>query len=91
MSDIDTQFVHLLMQMQAGALVGLGVMENPMSKEKKKDLAQARAFIDQLEMIRKKTAGNLSPEESKMLDESLHQLRLAFVGASHEDKAVEGA
>jgi len=36
-------------------------------------------FIDQLEMIREKTRGNLTPEEEKFLTGVLSELQMAFV------------
>jgi hypothetical protein len=42
-------------------------------------LAAARQLIDTLVMLEKKTAGNLTPEESETLRTSLTNLRIAFV------------
>ena len=77
--EIQRSFLMLLAQMELGALVGLGVMENPATKEKRREPQQAALFIDQLEMLKAKTAGNLSGDESRVLDEALYRLRLAFV------------
>ena len=41
----------------------------------------AKHYIDSLEMLGEKTKGNLSDEESKVLSEALHALRMAYVGA----------
>jgi hypothetical protein len=38
-------------------------------------------FIDQLEMLREKTRGNLSSEESEILNHILSDLRFAYVEA----------
>ena len=46
------------------------------------DPAAARELIDILEMLQRKTKGNLSPDEATMFDQVLHQLRLAFVRAT---------
>lgn len=43
------------------------------------NLEDAQHFIDLLEMLETKTAGNRSPEESHLLDNLLHELRLVFV------------
>ncbi len=50
-------------------------------------LEAARLFIDQLEMIREKTRGNLSPEEVEILKNVLSDLQLAFVQATNESAA----
>ena len=39
----------------------------------------ARILIDQLEMFQAKTKGNLSREESELLESALSSMRLAFV------------
>ncbi len=47
----------------------------------------ARMFIDQLAVIRAKSAGNLSAEEQKVIDSALEQMELAFV---HVASRTEG-
>jgi hypothetical protein len=39
----------------------------------------AKHYIDMLEVLDTKTAGNLEAEEKKLLDTTLHQLRMAYV------------
>ena len=39
----------------------------------------AQQTIDTIEMIRDKTRGNLEPDEAKLLDSLLYELRLQFV------------
>ena len=39
----------------------------------------AKQTIDTLEMIRDKTRGNLEPEEAKLMDSLLYELRLQFL------------
>jgi hypothetical protein len=47
-----------------------------------KNLTLARQNIDILDMLQKKTKGNLSSDEEKLLLEVLRDLRLKFVEAS---------
>ena len=42
-------------------------------------LNHAKHFIDTLDVLEEKTKGNLTPDESAMLTNVLHQLRLVFV------------
>jgi hypothetical protein len=42
-------------------------------------LDHAKHFIDTLDVLEEKTKGNLAPDESAMLTNVLHQLRLMFV------------
>jgi len=64
------------------AMMALGVMENPSTGQKETDLMMAKHFVDTLEMLQKKTEGNTDEDESKMFDEVLHLLRMAYVGAT---------
>jgi hypothetical protein len=43
------------------------------------DLELAKLHIDLLEVLRHKTAGNLTPEESSTLEDLLYQLRMRYV------------
>ncbi len=68
----------VLMQAQQIALL-LGQIPGPDGKPMEPNLPVARIFIDQLEMIREKTRGNLTTEEAKVLNQVLADLQLAFV------------
>ncbi|MCA9136575.1 MAG: DUF1844 domain-containing protein [Planctomycetales bacterium] len=63
------------------AMMALGVMDNPSTGKKEMDLRMAKHFIDTLEMLEEKTKGNVNADETKMFDEVLHLLRMAYVGA----------
>lgn len=79
--EMTRRFIEfVLMQAQQIALM-LGQMPGPDGKPIEANLPVARIFIDQLEMIREKTRGNLSVEESDMLNKVLADLQLAFVEA----------
>lgn len=47
--------------------------------ESMENLDIARLYIDLLEVLRRKTAGNLDPEEQKFLDELLYRIRMRYV------------
>jgi len=60
------------------ALLSLGVLENPLTKERTVNAEQARMVIDDLHMLRDKTAGNLGEEEERHLEEVIGQLEEQF-------------
>ena len=60
-------------------LASLGLVNHPALKDVPKNLQHASFVIDTLEMLKKKTQGNLDKEEEKVLDESTHQLRILYV------------
>jgi hypothetical protein len=64
------------------SLMFLGQMPNPLTGKAEVHLEQAKHFIDTLQMLQEKTKGNLTPDEAQMLQEVLHELRLAYVTIS---------
>jgi hypothetical protein len=70
-----------LVMLYSEALVHLGQVPDPVTGQPQRDLEQARFTIDLLGMLREKTEGNRTPEESGVLDEILATLRMAFVRA----------
>jgi hypothetical protein len=61
------------------AFMFLGVIPDPQSSVVHKDLMQARAMIDIIEMLRDKTRGNLEEVEERMMEEMLEELHLQYV------------
>ncbi|HWN95365.1 MAG TPA: DUF1844 domain-containing protein [Methylomirabilota bacterium] len=82
-------FAHLIIQNTNMALMFLGQMPNPETGERLHDVETARMFIDQLEMLEVKTKGNLTPEEQKLLQQSLMHLRMTFVQAVENPPKTE--
>jgi hypothetical protein len=61
------------------ALMALGRIPNPITNKSHVNMATARHFVDTLAMLEKKTAGNLTTDEQRLLEEIQHQLRLMVV------------
>jgi hypothetical protein len=57
------------------AMIALGLIENPLTKKKQVNADGARMLVDDLEMLRDKTFGNLDGDESAYLDKIIHDLR----------------
>src|SRR5277367_5156116 len=60
----------------------LGRIPSPDGRPIPPNLEAAKILIDQLEMIMEKTRGNLSAQESSILEDALKNVRLAFVETS---------
>ena len=89
--EMTRRFIEfVLMQAQQIALM-LGQIPGPDGKPMEPNLPIARIFIDQLEMIREKTRGNLTKEEEDILTKVLADLQLAFVEAGHQAPATAPA
>ncbi|MFM8577563.1 MAG: DUF1844 domain-containing protein [Planctomycetaceae bacterium] len=60
------------------ALMALGRIPNPITGKSHRNLPTARHFIDTIAMLDEKTAGNRTADESRVIEEVLHQARLQF-------------
>ena len=69
----------LLTTLATQAMVAMGQVPNPITGRADVRLTQAKHFIDSLAMLEQKTAGNRTVDETALLDDLLHQLRMAFV------------
>ena len=69
-------FEFLVHTLFTQALMALGRIPNPITKQSHVNMAAARHFVDTLAMLEQKTAGNLSTDEARMLEEVQHQLRM---------------
>jgi len=72
-------FLSLVTTYQQIAWVALGKIANPASGKVERELEQARWAIDVLAMLDRRTRGNLSEAESRMLRDMLHVLRMNYV------------
>jgi len=67
-------------------LVLLGETPNPYTQKKEEDVQSVRNIIDVLSMIEQKTKGNLSGEESQLLESVLYELRMKFMAKTSRIK-----
>ncbi|MDD5326676.1 MAG: DUF1844 domain-containing protein [Phycisphaerae bacterium] len=72
-------FAALISTLVTQALFALGLLQVEGQQEKEPDLALARYSIDMLETIQEKTKGNLTDEEKTVLENTLGQVRMAYV------------
>ncbi len=62
-------------------LAALGVLPHPEHDGPQVDLPAARLAIAALELLREKTAGNLTDEERLLIDQALFDLKMQYVEA----------
>jgi hypothetical protein len=72
-------FEMLLTTLATEALVALGQVPHPVSGKTQVQRNQAKFFIDTVDILRQKTAGNLTTSEQQVIESLLHQMRLVFV------------
>jgi hypothetical protein len=86
--EMTQRFIEFIMMQAQQAALFLGRLPNPQSGKPEPNLEIARMFIDQLEMIREKTRGNLTHEESEILGSIISDLQLGYVQASGQPAAA---
>ena len=79
-------FTHLVAMFETLALQQLGKLVSPITGKVERDLRQARITIDMLVMIREKTAGNLLPEEQRIINAVLTELQMNYLDESNRTK-----
>lgn len=70
----------LLTSLATEAMISLGVIPHPATGQVARLPNQAKYLIDTIEMLRDKSKGNLTPGESQLTEQMLHQLRMAYIG-----------
>lgn len=74
-------FTTFIMSIASAAFVGLGQAPNPGTQKTEVNLELARHNIDLLDLLKEKTKGNLSADESRLIEQVLYELRMRFVEA----------
>jgi hypothetical protein len=75
----EINFATFIFSLNHSVLVHLGVMDDPSTGKKEKNLPLAKQTIDILGMLEEKTKGNLTEDEEKMLKNILYDLRMIYI------------
>jgi hypothetical protein len=82
-------FSRFIVSLATTAAVHFGDLPDPATDERgEPNLPAARQMIELIELLQKKTTGNLSPAEAKLIDDLLYELRLRFVEAQQGDRRI---
>ena len=76
-------FVSFIMSIASNAASALGMMEHPVTHQREVDIELGKHWIDTLGMLQKKTTGNLTPQEKRMLEGLLSDLRMQYVSLAN--------
>jgi len=77
----EASFAELLNMLAMQAMIGLGGYQGPGGERIAPNPVSAKHFIDLLDVLEKKTQGNLDDDEKKALDAVLYELRMQYVSA----------
>lgn len=74
-----TSFVNFLSTLATNAAAALGAVPHPATGQRSLDLESGKYWLDILSMLREKTINNLHPQESRLLEGLLADLRMQYV------------
>jgi len=78
------ELAALFLMLASSVLIHLGEVADPVTQEVRKELGQARYTIDLLMVLKEKTEGHRTPQETQLLEEILHDLQVRFVRAVNQ-------
>jgi hypothetical protein len=76
---LEARFDLFLSGLMMEALIALGEMPNPATRQQQASLPRAKYLIDLLGILEEKTKGNLLAEEETLLKDALYQLRMRYL------------
>ena len=85
-------FLQLVLGLQQGGMIALGKLVNPITRKVEAHLDAARDTIETLAALEARTRGNLEPDEQRVLQQALTELRLNYVDELKKagEKPAEG-
>lgn len=78
-ADDPASFVNFLSTLATNAAASLGAMPHPATGQRAVDLETGKYWLDILAMLKEKTKSNLHPQEARLLDGILADLRMQYV------------
>jgi hypothetical protein len=82
-------FAGFVISLATTAAVHFGDIADPNTGEvQQPDLQAAHQMIELIAILQDKTKGNLTPEEGKLVDDLLYELRLRFVQAQQGERRI---
>ncbi len=85
-------FKEYIFFLYTNVMLGLGLLENPLTKQKEENVQLAEFTIKILDMIKEKTEGNLTDEEKSFLDTHLADAKMKYLevaSVKNSDKKKE--
>ncbi len=80
---------YLVEMFRFQAWVALGKVTNPVSEKVERELPMAKAMIDLLGELEERTEGHRSPDETRLLQGAVTELRLNYLDELKRPQAAE--
>ena len=71
-------FSTFIMGLASASLIEMGVLEDPLTHQKRVDRDAAHQHIELLKMLQEKTRGNLNTDEKELIEHVLTDLKIQF-------------
>jgi hypothetical protein len=82
-------FAGFVLSLATTAAVHFGDIADPNTGERMEtDLLAAHQMIDLIALLQEKTKGNLTPDEAKLVEDLLYELRMRYVQAQKGDRRI---
>ncbi|MBI4378173.1 MAG: DUF1844 domain-containing protein [Nitrospinae bacterium] len=60
-------------------MLHFGDVEDPISGKKERNLSMVKQTIDMIDMLKEKTKGNLTPDEERLIENIIYELKMRYV------------
>jgi hypothetical protein len=85
----ELTFTGFILSLASTAALHFGDIPNPATGRKETpDLEAAARIIEIVEMLQQKTRGNLIPEEERLVEDLLYELRMRFVQSREGERRI---
>jgi len=84
----EIDFSTFILSLSSSAMYHMGLVQIPDAPQPEVNLPLAKQTVDILGMLRNKTAGNLTGDEEKLLEQLLYDLRMHFVELTRQKPPV---
>lgn len=82
-------FAGFVLSLATTAAVHLGDIADPATGQRlEPDLASAHQMIELIALLQDKTKGNLTDDETKLVDDLLYELRMRYVQAQQGERRI---
>jgi hypothetical protein len=80
------EFLQIMQILAIQSQGAMGLLQDPDGQHSEVNLPIAKHFIDLIVILNEKSKGNLSEEESKIMEEVIAAMQMQYVKVSEDDK-----
>jgi len=86
--NVSADFLNYIASLGYQAMIFMGEIPNPLTKNIDKNLDQAKFLLDTLIMLKTKTHGNLNKKEEDMLNTTCYELQMKYVDLAEKEEGA---